>query len=158
MSFLYFFWPVGVCWSLLCLCRSFYIFEWFLHSNPESCCSKQVRYQLGHSSHFDVFVNHSMDFSFSGWQCSLTWPMPAWAVFLEPFILSGWLTFQLSPSLKKCCYFEFFVVNFGQKIYLDISLFLHEKRLIRRGSLILPLLRIRDPESDFFHPGSRIHG
>jgi hypothetical protein len=27
--------------------------------------------------------------------------MPAWAAFLEPFILSGWLTYQLASSEKN---------------------------------------------------------
>jgi hypothetical protein len=37
-------WRAGVCWSLLCLCRPFCIFERCLDSNPESCRSKQARY------------------------------------------------------------------------------------------------------------------
>ncbi len=41
----------GGCWPLLCLCRSFFIFERCLHSNAESCRSKQLRYQLSHPSH-----------------------------------------------------------------------------------------------------------
>jgi len=32
-----------VCWTLLCLCRPFCIFERCLDSNPESCRSKQTR-------------------------------------------------------------------------------------------------------------------
>jgi hypothetical protein len=36
----------GVCWPLLCLCRPKCIFESCLDSNPESCRSKQARYQL----------------------------------------------------------------------------------------------------------------
>jgi hypothetical protein len=36
----------GLCWPLLCLCRPFCICERCLHSNPESCRSKQARYQL----------------------------------------------------------------------------------------------------------------
>jgi hypothetical protein len=39
-----------VCWPLLCLCRPFCIFVICLDSNPESCRSKQVRYQLSHPS------------------------------------------------------------------------------------------------------------
>ncbi len=37
-----------VYWPLLCLCRPFCIFERCLDSNPESCRSKQARYQLSH--------------------------------------------------------------------------------------------------------------
>ncbi len=93
-------WAV-VCCALLCLCRPFCIFERCLDSNPERCRSKKARYQLSHPSPFEFFVDHNMDFSFSGWQCSRTWPMPAWAAFLEPFILSGWLTYQLASSEKN---------------------------------------------------------
>ncbi len=50
ISFLYFFWQATVCWPLLCLCRPFCIFERGLDSNPESCRSKQERYQLSHPS------------------------------------------------------------------------------------------------------------
>ncbi len=40
-----------VCWPLVCLCRPFCIFERCLgSSNPESCRSKQARYQLSHPS------------------------------------------------------------------------------------------------------------
>ena len=42
-----FFWRDRVCWPLLCLWCPF-----CLDSNPESCRSKQVRYQLSHSSPF----------------------------------------------------------------------------------------------------------
>ncbi len=35
-----------MCWLLLCLSRPFCIFERCLDSNPESCRSKQARYQL----------------------------------------------------------------------------------------------------------------
>ncbi len=45
------FWLARVCWPLLCLCRPFFFFERCLDSNPGSCRSKQVRYQLGHPSH-----------------------------------------------------------------------------------------------------------
>jgi hypothetical protein len=51
--FLYIFWPI------LCLCRTFCIFERCLDSNPESCRSKQVRYQLSHPSpslHIHIFL------------------------------------------------------------------------------------------------------
>jgi hypothetical protein len=50
-SFLIFFWRARVCWSLLCLtgmCHPFCIFERCLDSNPESCRSKQARYQFSH--------------------------------------------------------------------------------------------------------------
>ncbi len=43
--FCIFFWRARVCWPLLCLCRPFCIFERCLYSNPESCHSKQARYQ-----------------------------------------------------------------------------------------------------------------
>jgi hypothetical protein len=45
-----FFWLARVCWPLLCLCRPFCIVERCLDSNPESCRSKQARYQLSHPS------------------------------------------------------------------------------------------------------------
>jgi hypothetical protein len=35
-------------WPLFCLCCLFCIFERCLDSNPESCRSKQVHYQLSH--------------------------------------------------------------------------------------------------------------
>jgi hypothetical protein len=38
-----------VCWLLLCLCRLFCIFE-MSGFEPESCHSKQARYQLSHPS------------------------------------------------------------------------------------------------------------
>jgi hypothetical protein len=47
---LYIFWRVTVCWQLLCICRSFCIFERCLDSNPESCRSKQARHQLSNPS------------------------------------------------------------------------------------------------------------
>ncbi len=37
-------------WPLLCLCRPFCMFERCRDSNPESCRSKQARYQLSHPS------------------------------------------------------------------------------------------------------------
>ncbi len=40
-----FFWRASLCWPLLCSCRPFCIFESCLVSNPESCRSKQARYQ-----------------------------------------------------------------------------------------------------------------
>ncbi len=42
------FWRTRVCWPLLCSCRLFCIFEICLDSNPESCRSKQARYQISH--------------------------------------------------------------------------------------------------------------
>ncbi len=44
--FCIFFWQARMCWPLLCLCRPFCILERCLDSNPESCRSKQARYQL----------------------------------------------------------------------------------------------------------------
>ncbi len=46
----FFFWQARMCWPLLCLCGPFCIFERCLDSNPESCRSKQARYQLSHPS------------------------------------------------------------------------------------------------------------
>jgi hypothetical protein len=46
----FFFLRARVCWPLLCLCRPFCIFVRCLDSNPESCHSEQVRYQLSHPS------------------------------------------------------------------------------------------------------------
>ncbi len=51
VSFWYIFWQDRVCWRLLCLCHSFSIFERCLDANPESCRSKQARYQLSHPYH-----------------------------------------------------------------------------------------------------------
>ncbi len=51
-----FFWRARVCWSLLCFCRPFCIFERCLDSNPESCRSKQARYQLSHPSPYSVML------------------------------------------------------------------------------------------------------
>ncbi len=48
--FLYIFWRARVCRPLLCLCRSFMIFEGCLDSNPEYCRSKLARYRLSHPS------------------------------------------------------------------------------------------------------------
>ncbi len=48
--FCIFFWRARVCWPLLCLCRPFWIFERCPDSNPESCRSKQARYQPSHLS------------------------------------------------------------------------------------------------------------
>ncbi len=48
--FVYFFGGLPLCWPLLCLCHPFCIFERCLDSNPESCRSKQARYQLSHPS------------------------------------------------------------------------------------------------------------
>ncbi len=45
-----------MCWPLLRLCRPFCIFERCLDSNPESCRSKQVRYQLSHPT--DSYVHY----------------------------------------------------------------------------------------------------
>jgi hypothetical protein len=44
LFFVYFLLRARVCWPLLCLCRPFYILERCLHSNPESCHSKQARH------------------------------------------------------------------------------------------------------------------
>jgi hypothetical protein len=41
--------PIGF-FYIFCLCRPFCIFDRCLESNPESCCSKQARYQLSHQS------------------------------------------------------------------------------------------------------------
>jgi hypothetical protein len=49
VRFLDIFWWAIMCWPLLCLCRPFCIFERCLDSNPESCRSKQVRYELSHA-------------------------------------------------------------------------------------------------------------
>ncbi len=48
--FLYIFWRARVCWPLLCLCAHFCVFGRCMDSNPESCRSKHVRYQLNHPS------------------------------------------------------------------------------------------------------------
>jgi hypothetical protein len=48
----YIFWRAKVCWPLLCLCRPFCIFERCLDSNPESCRSKQARYELSNPAFF----------------------------------------------------------------------------------------------------------
>ncbi len=48
----YFFGGPIVCWSLLCFCRAFCVFERYLDSNPESCRIKQARYQLNYPSPF----------------------------------------------------------------------------------------------------------
>ncbi len=45
------------CLPLLCLCRSFCICERCLDSNPESCRSKQERYQLSHPSPHSAATN-----------------------------------------------------------------------------------------------------
>jgi hypothetical protein len=57
-----------VCWPLLCLCRTFCIFERCLDSNPESCCSMQGRYELSHPSpslntHFPGLATHLPKYS-----------------------------------------------------------------------------------------------
>jgi len=44
--FYIFFWRARVCWPFLCLCRLFCNFGRCLDLNPESCRSKQARYQL----------------------------------------------------------------------------------------------------------------
>ncbi len=48
--FCIFFWRARVCWLLHCLCRPLCIIERCLDTNPESCRSKQARYQLSHPS------------------------------------------------------------------------------------------------------------
>ncbi len=47
-----FFWGARVCWPLLCLCRvAHFVFVCEMSGfEPESCCSKQARYQLSHPS------------------------------------------------------------------------------------------------------------
>ncbi len=54
-----------MCWPLLCLCRAFCIFERCLDSNPETCRSKQRRYQLRHPS-FTLNIFTSLDPTESG--------------------------------------------------------------------------------------------
>ncbi len=54
LFYLYIFWRTRVCWPLLCLGCPFYIFERCLDSNPESCLSKQARYQHSHPSPYST--------------------------------------------------------------------------------------------------------
>jgi hypothetical protein len=70
------------CWPLLCFCRPFCIFGKCLNSNPESCRSKQVPYQLSHPS-----------------SCQLSNPSPYKLSHLSPCKLSRPSPYQLShPS------------------------------------------------------------
>ncbi len=54
----YIFWRASMCWSLLCLCRPFMIFEGCLNSNSECCRSKRARYQLNHPSTNNTSATH----------------------------------------------------------------------------------------------------
>ncbi len=60
---LYIFLAARVCWPLFCLHCPFCIYERCLDSNPESCRSKQARYQLYHPSPYGrwlTMTSHSL--------------------------------------------------------------------------------------------------
>ncbi len=80
LIFLAIFWWVRVCWTLLCLCRPFCIFERSLHSDPESCCRDRLATNL--ATHL---LTYSRPYPF-------TW-LPA---FLPGYPLLGLLVLRLS--------------------------------------------------------------
>ncbi len=78
---------------LLCLCRAFCVFEICLDSNPESCRSKQARYQLSHSS-LTLNIFTSLDPNESG---SNPYPDPLTTLFVSVFNLE--IHFKFATSI-----------------------------------------------------------
>ncbi len=84
-----------VCWPLLCLCRPVCIFKRCLDLTPESCRSKQARYQLSHPSPY--LATHLP-----------TWPpIHTWMEISHVFFALNFrsVVIRIRPQLNHACMF-----------------------------------------------------